>query len=465
MEAEAGPLAAELSALVGVGHVLVDEDLRAPYEVDWTRRYRGQALLVVRPGTTSQVVDVVGACGRVGAAVVVQGGNTGLVGGGVPRGGEVLLSTTRLVDVGPVDEGAGQLTVGAGATLARAQAAARSAGWDVGVDLAARDSATVGGMVATNAGGVHVVAHGHMRARLAGLEAVLADGSVVARLSGLTKDTAGYDLPGLLCGSEGTLGVVTRVVLRLVPRPTARVTAVLGTAGTTAALAVIARLRRCLAGFEAAEVVYADGVRLVARQLGVPSPLPGEPPCLLLVEAGAFGADGPRLMDDMAAAVAACPEVGETAVATDELARAALWAVRERHTEMVSTLGVPHKLDVSVPVGRLAAFEAAVRGEVRRVAPGAILVLFGHAGDGNLHVNVVGPEPADDRVDDAVLRLVARYGGSVSAEHGIGVAKARWLGLTRSAAEIAAMRSIKRALDPTGMLNPGVLFPAGVASD
>jgi FAD/FMN-containing dehydrogenase len=458
-------LAAELSRLVGDRHVLVDADLCAPYEVDWTRRYRGRARLVVRPASTGEVVDVVGACRRAGAAVVVQGGNTGLVGGGVPRGGEVVLSTTRLVDVGPVDDRAGQLTVGAGVTLARAQAAAGSAGWEVGVDLGARDSATVGGMVATNAGGVHVVAHGHMRARLAGIEAVLADGSVVSRLAGLAKDTAGYDLPGLLCGSEGTLGVVTQVVLRLVPRPSARVTAVLGTSGTAAALAVVTRLRRSLAGFEAAEVVYADGVRLVGRQLGVPSPLPGEPPCLLLVEAAAFGAAGPRLMDDMAAAVAGCPEVLETAVATDEFTRAALWAVRERHTEMVSTLGIPHKLDVSVPVGCLADFEADVRTEVGRVAPGAILVLFGHAGDGNLHVNVVGPEPADDRVDGAVLGLVARYGGSVSAEHGIGVAKVRWLDLTRSAAEIAAMRSVKRALDPTGMLNPGVLLPAVGASD
>ncbi len=459
-------LVAALEAAVGGDHVLTDGDRRAPYEVDWTRRWQGGCLAVVRPASAAEVAAVVRACAAAGAAIVPQGGNTGLVGGGVPRpcapGGrpQVVLSTSRLTEVGPVDHEAGQVLVGAGVTLETAQAAVRPAGFEVGVDLAARGSATIGGMVATDAGGVQVVRNGTMRARVAGLEAVLPDGGVVRRLAGLAKDTAGYDLTGLLVGSEGTLGVVTRVLLALVPRPVERVTLALGFESLAVAVAAVSRLRRRLAGLEAAEACFADGYDLVHEALGVAPPLAGRPPVTVIVEVGAWSeAAAGVLVDEVAAALDACPEASGSAVATDEPTRARLWEGRERHAEAVATLGIPHKLDVAVPLGRLAAFERAARARVAEVAPGATTVVWGHVGDGNLHVNVVGPAPDDEAVDRAVLALAADHGGTIAAEHGVGVAKVAQLSLTRSRAEVAAMARLKVALDPHGTLNPGVVLP------
>jgi FAD/FMN-containing dehydrogenase len=457
-------LLAALTAAVGPDHVLVDADRRAAYELDWTRRWHGTAAAVARPASTAEVAAVVRACRAAGAALVAQGGNTGLVGGGVPRPGpsarpQVVLSTGRLAHVGAVDVAAGHLPVGAGVTLEAAQAAARPAGYEVGIDLAARGTATIGGMVATNAGGIHVVRNGTMRARVAGVEAVLADGSVVRRMAGLAKDTAGYDLTGLLVGSEGTLAVVTEVLLALVPRPVERVTVALGLGSLADAVTVVGRLARRLPGLEAAEACFADGYDLVAEALGVPPPLPGCPAVTVIVEVGAWSpAAAGVLVDEVAGVLGACPEVLDSAVATDERTRARLWAGRERHAEAVATLGIPHKLDVAVPLGRLAVFGAAVRPLVQRVAPGATTVVWGHVGDGNLHVNVVGPAPDDEAVDAAVLALAAEHGGTIAAEHGIGVAKPGFLRLTRSAEEVGAMAAIKAALDPTGVLNPGVLL-------
>jgi FAD/FMN-containing dehydrogenase len=445
-------LVAELAAAVGPDHVMTDPEVRAGYEVDWTGRWRGRALAVVRPASTGEVAAVVRACRDAGVALVPQGGNTGLVGGGVPRpagdrvGEQVVVSTTRMNAVGDVDGAARQVLVGAGATLGAAQAAVARRGFEVGVDLAARDSCTVGGMVATNAGGIHVVRNGTMRARVAGLEAVMADGTVVRRLSGL-----------------GTLAVVTRVLLALVPRPVERVTAALGVASLADAVAVTSRLASRLPGLEAAEVCFADGLDLVERVLGVAPTLPERPPVTMVVEVGAWSeATAAVLLDEVAGVIADSSEVAlGTAVATDEPTRARLWEGRERHTEAIAAVGIPHKLDVGVPLGRLAAFESEVRSAVASAAPGSTCVLFGHVGDGNLHVNVVGPDPSDDSVDDAVLSVVARHGGTISSEHGVGVAKVPWLGLTRSPEEIAAMRAIKSALDPGRLLNPGVLLPMG----
>ncbi|HEX8803348.1 MAG TPA: FAD-binding oxidoreductase [Acidimicrobiales bacterium] len=455
-------ITAALAEAVGPANVLTDAGARAGYEVDWTRRFRGGAVAVVRPRSVDEVARTLRACAAAGADVVPQGGNTGLSGGGVPRPDrprQVVLSTARLAAVEPVDVAAAQVLVGAGTTLEAAQAAAAEAGFEVGIDLASRGSCTVGGMVATNAGGVRVLRYGTMRARVAGVEAVLPDGSVVRRLAGLPKDAAGYDLTGLLVGSEGTLGVVTRVLLSLVPRPVERVTAALGLASLADAVAVVRRLAARLPGLEAAEVCFADGLDLVERALGVPPALPDHPPVTLLVEAGAWSEPAAAvLLDEVAGAIAASPEVGATAVGVDEPTRARLWAGRERHGEAVATVGVPHKLDVGVPLGRLADFATAVRARVAAVAPGALCVLFGHVGDGNIHVNVVGPDEDDGTVDGAVFEVVAAHGGTISSEHGIGVAKVPWLGLTRSPEEVAAMRALKAALDPAGMMNPGVLL-------
>jgi len=436
-----------LRDIVGDAHVLVDADVRTTYEVDWTGRFHGSTPAVVRPGTVDEVAAVVAVCRDDGVAIVPQGGNTGLVGGSVPLGGEIVLSTRRLAMVGPVDALSGQMTVGAGVPLAVAQTHAGAAGWAMGIDLTARDSATVGGMVATNAGGLAFIRHGGMRAQVLGVEAVLGDGSVISHLGGLSKDNTGYDLASLLCGSEGTLGIVTAVRLRLVPPVRERSTALAAVHGVDAALAVVRDLRRAGVGIEAAELMFDDGLALVCEHLGLARPL-GAAPAYVLVEW-----DG--ALDALAGA-----DVIDAVVAEDPGRREALWRYREAHTEAVNALGVPHKLDVTLPLAALASFVPDVHATVARVAPGSTVVLFGHVADGNVHVNVVGPAPDDDAVDDAVLQLVAERGGSISAEHGIGTAKKRWLHLARSPAELAAYRAIKRALDPAGILNPNTLLPA-----
>ena len=417
---------AELRAIVGAQHVLVDHDLRAGYEVDWTGRFRGSTPAVVRPGTVDEVAAVVRVCVDAGAAIVPQGGNTGLVGGGVPLGGEVVLSTRRLSTIEPVDALAAQVTAGAGATLGAVQDAAKAAGLAFGVDLSARDSATIGGMVATNAGGLHHIQHGSMRANVVGVEAVLADGSIVRRLSGLTKDNTGYDLTSLLCGSEGTLGIVTAARLRLVAPARDVVAAIVAMPTVSAAVEAVATMRRHVT-LHAAEV-----------WLDLPSPVDA-PVSLLLEWSGAVDALGELDADAV--------------VADDETRRRDLWRYRESITEAINAVGVPHKMDVTLPLTQLAAF----CDEVVRVTAPHRTFRFGHVGDGNIHVNVVGPGPDDETVDDAVFRLVASMGGSISAEHGIGTAKNRWLHLSRSEAELAAMRAIKHALDPEGILNPNVL--------
>ncbi|MGH8887779.1 MAG: FAD-binding oxidoreductase [Egibacteraceae bacterium] len=447
----ADPLAVTLARIVGMAHVLTDPARMAAYETDWTRRWQGRARCVVRPADTGEVTAMLAACHGADAPVVPQGGNTGLVGGGVPRQGEVVLSLTRLDDLEPVDETAAQVTVGAGATLSNVRAHVAPHGLDVGVDLGARDSATIGGMVATNAGGIHMLRHGPMRRQVVGVEAVLADGRVVRRLEGLTKDNTGYDLPGLLAGSEGTLAVITRVRLALVPVPRARVAALLAVEGIEAALFILSRLRR-LPSLEAAEIVWADGVALVCAHTGCPPPFAEPHPAYLLVECSAD--DDPT--EALAETLARTRAVRDAAVAADRQGRQRLWAYRERQGEAINAAGIPHKLDVTLPLGALAAFEREVRDRVAKA--GARAIVFGHLGDGNLHVNVLGPPPDDEAIDEAVLRLAATHGGSISAEHGIGVAKARWLHLTRSEADRAAMAAIKHALDPRGILNPGVIF-------
>ena len=471
-QAEDGPQAAgrtrgllrDLAAEVGDEHVLADPDLLAGYTTDWTRRYAGDALCAVRPGSTAQVAAVLRACAAHGVAVVPQGGNTGLVGGSVParagRGGHgaVVLSTTRLRELGPVDTLAAQVTAGAGVTIAELHAHAAAAGLAYGVNLASRESATVGGTIATNAGGIHTIRYGPTRAQLLGVEAVLADGRTVSRLAGLTADNTGYDLAQLLAGSEGTLAVITAARLRLWPAEPVAVTLLAGVDGIAAAAALYAEIRAVAPGLRAAEYLEAAGLELVRELAGLPAPLSRPAPAYLLAEISGPAEDAERL--------AALPSLEQAAVAVDPPARAALWAYRERHTEAISAAGIPHKLDVAVPLARIAALRAELDEAVRAAANGAAgagpsaprVFVFGHIGAGNLHVNVLGPDPADGAVDEAVMRLAAAHGGTISAEHGIGRAKAALLHLSRSQPEIAAMRAVKAALDPDGLLNPGVLL-------
>jgi len=438
---------------LGDAHVLVDPDVTASYAADWSGRFQGSTPAVLRPGGTGEVAEVVALARRHRVALVPQGGNTGLVGGSVPLAGEVVVSLGRL-DCLDVDRAAAQATAGAGVPLAALQGAAAAAGLAFGVDLAARDSATVGGMVATNAGGIHVLRHGAMRAQVVGVEAVLGTGAVVSRLAGLVKDNTGYDLAQLLCGSEGTLGILTVARLALVAPPAEVVTALVGTGTVAEAVAIAAALRRGVAGLAALELMTGPSLRRVADHLGSPPPVAPEAGAYLLVEVDAPGDPVPAL----AAALDGRDGVVDAAVATERADRDRLWRWREAHSEVGATLGVVHKLDVTLPAAALAGFCAEVVERVEQARPGAITILFGHVGDGNVHVNVVGP-PADDiGIDDTVLGLVVERGGSISAEHGIGTAKKDWLARDRSPAEVEAMRAVKRALDPDGILNPNVLF-------
>jgi FAD/FMN-containing dehydrogenase len=452
-------LLTQLRDAAGDAHVLTDADMRASYETDWTRRWHGEAAAVVRPASADQVQHVVAACHEAGAALIPQGGNTGLVGGSVPRGEsdrpQVVLSLTRMRDLEPVDTAAAEVTVAAGVTLGTLQAHARAAGYAFGVDLGARDSATIGGMIATNAGGIQVLRHGPMRAQLIGIEAVLADGSVVKRLPGLVKDNTGYHLPSLLAGSEGTLAIITRARLRLIQLLARRAVALLAVKGADEAVSATATLRDRLPNLVAAELFFDDGLELVLRHAGGGRPFRQSAPAYVLVEVE--GSTDPT--DELAAAIEALAvQPRDVVIASDESGRQRLWRLRERHTEAVNAEGVPHKLDVAIPVSSLASYARKVRDAIRLAAPDASVYLYGHLGDGNLHVNVVGPPPDDETVDGVILALAIAMGGTVSAEHGIGVAKVGWLERDRGAADVAAMRAIKRALDPSGMLNRGVLF-------
>lgn len=443
-----GATLGELRGIVGDRHVLTDPDLTAGHAVDWTGRWRGSTPAVVRPGSTDEVAAVVAACRRSRTPMVPQGGNTGLVGGGVPLHGEVVLSLARLDRIEDVDADGGQLTAGAGATIAAVQAAADEAGWAYGVDLAARGSATVGGTVATNAGGLHVLRHGDTRAQLVGVEAVLGTGEVISHLGGLLKDNTGYHLPSLLCGSEGTLGVVTRARLRLVPRHEQRVVAIVGLASMAEAVALGGRLRRQAPDVDAIEFLTAACRELV----GLPPPLgPGADHAVYVLVECAGHADP---TDGLAAVIGDLPVA--VAGPADPGRRADLWRYRESITEAVNGIGPPVKLDVTLPAAELARF---VEDVPAALPAGARAWLFGHVADGNVHVNVTGVDPTEESVDDAVLRLVAERGGSISAEHGIGAAKLPWLRLVRSEEELAAMRALKAALDPDGILNPHALLP------
>ncbi len=445
-------LLARLAGIVGDRHVLTDPTVTAGYLVDWTGRYRGRAVAVVRPDSAAQVASVVALAAETGAVVCPQGGNTGLVGGGVPPGaGErpaIVLSTTRLTRIDHVDRTGRTLGVGAGVTLAQVQRAAAGVGLAFGVDLAARDSATIGGMVATNAGGVQVVRHGAMRAQVLGVEAVLASGEVLRRWQPLRKDNVGYDLPGLLTGSEGTLAVITGVLLRLVSRPRRTAVALVAVDDPAGALSMADAVADAGLIVQSAELMTAAGLRLVAGY-GHRSPFGSPPPAAVLIEAAEVGPEALAEVLDGAGAREAVVEAGPARE---------LWALREAHTESIArdTATPVVKLDVTVPLPALGALIDRVDGLA--AGCGARHLPFGHVADGNVHVNLLDVDPgAAHELTDRVLHVVAELGGSISAEHGVGRAKAEWLALGRSPVDLATMAAVKRALDPARMFNPGVL--------
>jgi FAD/FMN-containing dehydrogenase len=441
-----------LETVVGPGHVVTDPDILAGRAVDYTGRYRGRAGALVRPGSAEEVAAVLRVCRDAGAHVTVQGGRTSLVAGTVPEHDDVLLSTERLRALGDVDTLERRVQAGAGATLAAVQHAGAAAGLVFGVDLAARDTATVGGMASTNAGGLRTVRYGNMGEQVLGLQVALPDGSLLHRHSLVRSDNTGYDLPALFVGAEGTLGVITALDLRLHPTPSHRVTAVCGFADLEALVAA-GRMFRDVDGIAALELIDGRAGALIRGHLGVAVPVDGD--WMLLVELAADHDQSDRLAD-LLDGVQLC---GEPAVGVDVAARQRLWQVRESLAEVLGSYGPPLKFDVSLPLSAIAGFARDAVALLGTHAPDALPLLFGHVGEGNLHLNVLRcPVEREQALYGPMMELIAGCGGNVSSEHGVGSRKRQYLGMSREPADIAAMRAVKAALDPTGYLNAAVLF-------
>ncbi|HEV8552963.1 MAG TPA: FAD-binding oxidoreductase [Casimicrobiaceae bacterium] len=468
MAESAAPLLATLKAIVGEANVLTSDADVAPYVTDWRGRYRGSTRAVVRPSTTAEVAAVVRCCAEHGAPVVPQGGNTGLCGGATPRedGDEVVISLSRLTRVRALDADNATLTVEAGVPLARVQQAADDAGLLFPLSLAAEGSCTIGGNLATNAGGTAVLRYGNARELVLGLEVVLADGRIWDGLKGLRKDNTGYDMKQLFIGSEGTLGIITAAVLKLFPKPRISATALAALGDVDAAIALLGLVRQALGdrltGFE---LISGDCIALTRKQFpALPDPLPGYP-WYALVQADDPAADSP-LAVQMEAALAAAVEqqvANDAAIAQSAAQAAELWALREHIPEAQRLEGPNIKHDISLPVSRIPEFLADAQVELGTAFRDVRYVVFGHLGDGNLHYNLSAPAGTTAatflgeaaRANRIVYDLVARLGGSFSAEHGIGQMKRGELVRYKSAVEVELMQRIKRALDPDAHLNPG----------
>ncbi len=457
----------ELQDLLGPQGIVAPSDY-APYMTEWRDQVDGQALLVARPAATAELAKLVKLCARFDYHVVAQGGNTGLVGGAIPMDAErsVLVSLTRMRRVLDVNSDDNSLLVEAGCPLADVQAAAAAAGRYFPLSLAAEGTATIGGNLATNAGGINVLRYGTARDQVLGLEVVLADGSIWNGLRALRKNTAGYDLRQLFVGSEGTLGIITRALLRLRPQLTERVTAFVGVASIDAALALLHDLGAAVPDtVEAFELISARALDLaVAAVEGSRHPVDTSSPYYVLTEFAA----GPssRLSAAVEKALVASLErggVSDVAMATSLAQREAFWALRHGISAAQKRVGASLKHDIALPLSQLGAFHKACEAELVRLCPGIRPVIFGHVGDGNLHYNLTRPEgmsdPAfRDRAKDisgCVYQLVDAHGGSVSAEHGIGQFKRDLLRTSVAPAEYALMRTLKGALDPANRLNPG----------
>ncbi|MBJ7338035.1 FAD-binding oxidoreductase [Mycolicibacterium sp.] len=443
-----------LAEIVGPRYVSTDPDVLEGRCVDYTGRYRGRAAALVRPGSDDEVAAVLRTCRDAGAYVTVQGGRTSLVAGTVPEHDDVLLSTERLSAIGEIDTVERRVRVGAGVTLADVQRAAADAGLVFGVDLAARDSATVGGMASTNAGGLRTVRYGNMGEQVLGLEVALADGTVVRRHSEVRSDNTGYDLASLFVGAEGTLGVITSLDLRLYPTATQRVTAIAGFDDLTA-LIDVGREFRDTDGIAALELIDARASALTAEHLGVGAAVDGA--WQLLIELAGDVDHTERLADLLGEA----DMVGEPAVGIDTATQFRLWQVREAVADVLGAYGPPLKFDVSLPLAMIDQFATAATELVAHHAPEAIPVLFGHIGEGNLHLNLVRcvlDAGAERALYSAMMSLIADCRGNVSSEHGVGTRKRDYLTMSRTDADIAAMRALKTAFDPEGRLNAAVLF-------
>ena len=458
-----------LRQAVGAAHVLIDGDLTA-YEQDWRQRACGRALAVVRPGSTDEVAAVVRACAAAGASIVPQGGNTGLAVGSVPddSGTQVVLSLRRMDAVRAIDAANLTITVEAGGILQNLQQAAEQAGFLFPLSMASEGSCTIGGNLAANAGGTQVLRYGNARELCLGLEVVTAQGEVWDGLSGLRKDNTGYDLRDLFIGSEGTLGIITAATMKLYPLPAARLIAWAAVPSMQAAVDLLGLAHQHLgAGLTGFEVMNQFSLSLVDKHYPQQRvPLFGTSPwCVLLENSDHESEDHARALFERLLEAALAAGCVTDAVVAESLSQAqALWHIRESIPLAQAEEGLNIKHDISVPVSRIPAFVAETDALLAQAIAGVRLVDFGHLGDGNLHYNVQAPEGGDakaflreqeERINTLVFDAVARHGGSISAEHGIGSLKAAKLPHYKSPVALRMMRAIKQALDPKGIMNPG----------
>ena len=458
----------ELKAALGPGGWTQDPDVIAPHLTEWRNRWTGNTAILLTPRSTEEVARVVTICAREGVAITPQGGGTGLVGGQIPFG-EVLLSTRKMRtvrDVTPLDDA---MTVEAGLTLLEAQQAATAAGRYFPLSLAAEGSATIGGVISTNAGGTQVLRYGMMRDLVLGLEAVMPNGEIFRGLKRLRKDNTGYDLKQLLIGAEGTLGVVTAATLKLVPIMRSRAVAVVGLETAAASVELLARAKaETGGGVEAFELMKRLGMELVLKNIpDTREPLDSTPEWYVLIEVASGTPGGAEAQIEALLEVAF--EQGlitDATIAQNDAQRAAFWRLREEHSAALKPEGGGWKHDVSVPISRIAEFIDEASVAVERFHPGARISVFGHVGDGNLHYDIL-PGVGQDipafigrwkEGSQVVHDVVGTYDGSFSAEHGLGRLKTEEVKRYKSLLEIETMAAIRRAIDPKRIMNPAVLF-------
>jgi FAD/FMN-containing dehydrogenase len=454
------------AAIVGEKYAVTDPQAQAPYLVEMRDLFRGHTPVVLRPGSVAEVSAILKLANETRTAVVPQGGNTGLVGGQIPHHGEVVLSLTRLDKIREVDPVSNTMTVEAGVTLQRAREAASEVDRLYPQLLPSEGTCTIGGNLSTNAGGVAALAYGIARSHALGLEVVLADGRVLHNLNKLKKDNTGYDLKNLFIGAEGTLGVITAAVLRLVPRPRSVETAYAGVPSPQAAVDLLGiASERTAGGVTSFELMSRAGIEAVIKHDSVSrDPLAAPYSWYVLIELSSQARSGLRTVLEEILSQGHDKGLVLDATIAESLEQAkAFWRIRELFGEMQRRIGPSIKHDVSVPVAAVPAFIAEANAAVTKLIPGCRPLPFGHVGDGNIHYNVTQPEDADkekflarwDEVNAVVFAVVKKYGGSISAEHGVGVMKRDILPDYKDPVALELMRGLKHLLDPNGILNPG----------
>jgi FAD/FMN-containing dehydrogenase len=459
-------LLSHFAAIVGDKYAITDPSAQAPYLVEMRDLFRGHSPMVLRPGSVAEVSAVLKLANETGTAIVPQGGNTGLVGGQIPHHNEIVLSLNRLDRIREVDPTSYTITCEAGVTLRRAREAAAAVDRLYPQLLPSEGTCTIGGNLSTNAGGTAAIAHGIARAHALGLEVVLADGRVLNNLNKLKKDNTGYDLKNLFIGAEGTLGVITAAVLRLVPRPRSVETAFAGVASAEAALELLVIAQERTGGdVTSFEIMTREGIELVLRYgQGCRDPLASPHAWYVLMELSSQQREGLREVLEAVLAGGLERWLIHDATIAESLEQArAFWRVREMFGEVQRFAGGSIKHDISVPVAAVPAFIKEAGAAVTALIPGARPLPFGHLGDGNIHYNVNQPVGADkeeflkrwDDVNATVFAVVKKYGGSISAEHGVGVMKRDLLPTVKDPVALDLMRNLKRLLDPNGILNPG----------